>query len=1624
MDSAKSFNAILDRHRSEAASQADIGKRFERLMANFLRTYQVYDGRFSDVWLWDEFPYRSQISGHDIGIDIVARTIEDKFWAVQCKCFAADAYISKRHVDTFLGPSGKEFTDASGNRIGFAARLWLCTTNNWSSEAQAELKNQAIPCQRVSLSDLESAAVDWDLLDLGRRGSEARLKRKELRDHQRDALEACCEEFRNSDKCKITMACGTGKTLASLRIAERMTGGRGLVLFFAPSIALIGQTLKEYSANAAYYLHSICVCSDPQVSKAKRDDDDDLTSVSDLALPATTKVSALVERIQAADSTNSPSLVVIFSTYQSIKVVAEALGVLGKTADLIVCDEAHRTTGVKMPGAAKDESYFVKVHDDAFLKASKRLYMTATPRIFSDNAKSKAGKMSATLCSMDDEAIYGREAYHIGFGEAVDRGLLSDYKVLILTVNNGELSKEAMDELIAGAPKEVEADDITKLIGCVQALSKNMIYEGGHLLKVDPGPMRKAVAFCQTIASSKAITEIFNRVVDAYRESLPPSERNAVLDVASGHVDGGMGASTRDGKMAWLKSAPADEYKCHILTNVRCLSEGIDVPTLDAVMFLSAKSSEIEVVQSVGRVMRRAENKKFGYVIVPVVVPTWVKPEDVLKDHARFKIVWTVLNSIKSHDDRFDSLIRRIELNTSLPDGGGSVLIGGIAHQGGDDESLLAEEGAAQGIKTEDLLAEFRDGPLCREIYARLVTNVGSRRDILSWASDVAKIAEGFKAKITETVKREGPHKEEFDKFLEGLRAAINPAVDDGEAIEMLSQHLITKPVFEALFDNHAFIRNNPVSQAMEGIIGILEPQGFDRDRATLDRFYKSVQIFVSGYDNAFARQKTIVDLYNNFFKIAAPKTVEKLGIVYTPVQVVDFINNSVAEVLRREFGRDISDEGVHVLDPFAGSGTFMARLIESGLIRRDSLERKFAKELHANEIVLLAYYIASVNIEVAFHGAMGEDAPYAPFGGICLTDTFQLHEAGRELLESQRMGKNTARLVEQKRSPVMVVLGNPPWSAGQRSANDNAQNQSYPVLERRIADTYAARSSATLKHSLFDSYCKAIRWSSDRLPSDSGGVVAFVTNGGWLDGNAMDGMRKCLAEEFAKIFVFNLRGNQRTLGELSRREGGKIFGSGSRAPVAISILIKKPGHQGPAEIFHHDVGDYLKREEKLDNLTELRDIYNPRLTWERITPNEAGDWLNQRTDIFSGFCVIGDKKAKEQKTFFTPSYSQGLNTSRASWCYNYSKINLINNIKSSISFYNIMADHVIVAKENKERVDLTQLIDYDPTKFSWDRQQKKDVLSGKKYDFSLDSVRRMIYRPFNKQFGYFNRQLNNCMYLLAKLFPTNRHQNLLICVPGIGVTKDFSTIMINITPDLELIGKSQCFPRYHYEPTKKPGNSLFPTGGEIDGYKRHDAITDCIHKEAAAKYGPEVTKDDLFYYVYGFLHSEDYRAAFSTDLKKSLPRIPLVDGIEVFRAFSKAGRELAELHLNYETVEPYAGAVVTGQESGDFRVGSIKFAKLADKDDKTAIIYNSSIKISGVPLEAYDYVVSGKSALEWLLDRYRVKVDKESGIKNDPNDWAKERDQPRYILDLILSLITVSLETMRIVRELPRLKF
>ena len=1404
---------------------------------------------------------------------------------------------------------------------------------------------------------------------------------------------------------KMIMACGAGKTLASLRIAEELVGTGGRVLYLVPSLSLMSQTVQEWTDNAKLRLRCFAVCSDSQVGKRRprKDDRIDMDAM-DLTLPAMTDPDKLALNVRK----RSPdAMTAVFATYQSTAVIEAAQAIKGKGLqrfDLAICDEAHRTTGGHIPGE-DDPSYFLAVHDNKKIKASRRLYMTATAKIYGPSAQRKAEAVSALLCSMDDEKLYGPLLYEIGFGDAVDQGLLSDYKVIVLAVPEGTAARSLKRGLAEGG--DLRLEEAAKMIGCWRALAKIDSDEFGD----DKAPMRRAIAFCRDIRSSRLVEAAFSRAVDEYQSGSHGEElRKHPCEIR--HVDGTFKADARKNALDWLGGEPTVNG-CHVLTNARCLAEGVDVPALDAILFMHPRKSQIDIVQAVGRVMRRAEGKNLGYVVLPVVIPSGVSPEEALNDNERFRVVWQMLNAIRSHDERFDAMIQRIEMGED-PERLGIVAVSenwSLPRNGGTGTGPGPTCDTKREVEAQAREMKFKFD-LPSAVMAKIVEKCGDRAYWEDWAGDVGKIAQAQISRITSLVDTPSI-KEAFEMFVQELRDDLNDSVSEANAIEMLAQHAVTAPVFEALFGGDGFVKRNAVAKAMQKMLRAIEDENLESENESLHRFYESVRRRVAGAKSDLAQQRIVAELYDKFFRKAFPKTTQRLGIVYTPVEVVDFILHSVQHVLQDEFGTGLGAKGVHVLDPFTGTGTFVTRLLQSGLIERRDMDRKFRSEIHANEIVLLAYYVATANIEKTYGALRGK---HAPFEGICLTDTFTMQT--QDDLVARLMPDNSERRERQKRLPIRVIVGNPPWSAWQKSSDDDNANVEYPDMEARIAETYAARTDAVLKSSLYDTYKMAIRWASDRIGDQ--GVVAYVTNGSWIDGNVDAGIRACLAEEFSSIHVVNLRGNQRTQGELSRREGGKIFGQGSRAPVAITLLVRNPNaaHDG-CRVLYHDIGDYLSREDKLRVLQESLSISGID-AWRRIAPDEHHDWIGQRDKAFKTLYPIGSKETKAGKAddAVFALYSRGMATSRDAYVYNSSPKSCAANGRAMVRDYS----DALSVREEHPTYEIEGVTNQHSSNLRWDRELKNNLGRGRKIRFSRRKVWITQYRPFTKQHCYVEYVLVNNKYQMDRIFPTTDAANQAICVPGIGSTNPFSALMVDAMPDLHLMAFGQCFPRYRYE--RSSGDDMLQ--GRKGELVRVDNIADSAVRLFRARCGTvRVTKDSIFYYVYGVLHAPSYRERFANDLGKELPRIPLPKDGNAFKIFVEAGRKLAKQHLGYDNVRPWAITFAKGGWRPRAGIGAKSWFRVEKtrhpKRDRSLVRYNDHIEISNVPESAWDYQVNGKPAITWVMERQGVSTDTRSGIVNDANDYAIETmGDPAYPLKLLARTIRVSVETVSIVNRLP----
>lgn len=1571
------FDELVNQIDENLDKQRDRGTAFEKMVVAYLKNEPAYKQKFEDVWMLNEVPAKYEISKRDTGVDIVAKDYDGNLTAVQAKFYKGK--VSKAGIDSFVAETGK---------AKYSAGILVSSTDDWNRNAKAELEDTTKPFSIIGLSQLRHAHFDWQKFEFAKENKDlSDRKPKQLRNYQTTAIDNSLKYFATHDRGKLIMAPGTGKTFTSLKIAEALMRKQKKdsfnVLYLVPSIQLLSQTLFSWNNDVSDSIHmtSFSVVSDTKANKKKSKEDDDL-GAKDIGFEPTTNVQDLVDHYKLVEEHKLPSdMRVVFSTYQSIKVVEDAQKLGYPEFDLIIADEAHRTTGAK---ALNEDSTFTEVHSNTNVKAKLRLYQTATPKIYDQNAKKKAKENSIVVASMDDKSIYGDEIFRLGFGDAVAQGILTDYKVSVLAVSESYVNKD-MQKLMS-ADNQLKVDDIGKIIGVWNA----MVKRDGITGEITGAPMKRAIAFTDTIKHSKTISNEFNQVVNDYLDS--DSDDNTISEnsfhVDVHHVDGGLNALEKETQIDWLGNDDIEENRARVLSNVRFLTEGIDVPNLDAIIFFSPKKSQVDIVQAVGRIMRRADDKEYGYIILPIVVANGVDPNIALDNDKKYKQVWQVLNALRSTDERFDAEVNTLDLNKKK-----SGRINFIGVDSSPKKSVTEEEGKDNEPESKQLSFIPEDWMEMRDaFYGKVVKHVGDRRYLEDWSKDVADIATMYVRRIKDLINSNQGAKLAFNKFIKSLRFNINDSIDQEQAIEMLAQHLITEPVFNALFSSYDFVRNNAVSKSMNDIISAFKVFGFAKEQEQLKPFYDSVKLRASGIDNIQGKQTFIIQLYNSFFKTAFPRVTESMGIVFTPVEVVDFIVHSVDWALNKYFGKSLASKNVHILDPFTGTGTFITRTLyylkekmDEGKITYDDILRKYTHELHANEIVLLSYYIAAINIEAVFDEINGPDRGYKPFDGIVLTDTFESTE--REgTLDDDMFGTNNERLKKQQEVPITAIISNPPYSAKQRDANENNTNVHYSFLEKRISNTFVKYSETGNSSATYDSYIKAIRWAADRI--EQKGIIGFVTNGSFIDSTSSDGLRYCLYNEFNHLYIFNLRGNQRTSGETSKKEGGKIFGSGSRAPIAISILIKDKSEKH--EIFYHDIGDYLSRSDKLKIIKSNGNINE--LNWNLISPDINNDWINQRDERYKNYASLNNKNNLEESVFKVSAIGSG--TYRDVWVSGFSKQSVLSNSACMINNYN---SEVIKEGGQDKKPSMR-----DYSKIKWTTNLEKKFMNGNKLKYKPNLVTCEIYRPFTKKWLMYDPDLVERPGLYMKKWGS---KNVAIVTTGRSTSKGFSVIVTDVIPDRNLMsGGSQGFLKYDNESSSE---NLFA----------FDNLN--ITREQCKKFN--LNSNDLFYYVYGILNSEEYQSKYKNDLTKDIARIPIVKNKE---KYVEIGKKMMNLHLNYETVPMYDKCQITYTGEPSYKVKKMKFAKKRNDEgklekDRSTIIFNDSITIDAIPEKAYQYIVNGKSAIEWIMDQYQVKTDKKSGITDDPNDYS---DDPKYIFNLLLRIINVSVQTVDLINQLPPL--
>ncbi|GHP46743.1 hypothetical protein VN0223_11960 [Helicobacter pylori] len=1007
----------------------------------------------------------------------------------------------------------------------------------------------------------------------------------------------------------------------------------------------------------------------------------------------------------------------------------------------------------------------------------------------------------------------------------------------------------------------------------------------------------------------------------------------------------------------------------------------------------------VDIIQAVGRVMRKAKHKKRGYIILPIALEeSEIKNLDEAVNNTNFKNIWKVIKALRSHDP---SLVDEATFREKIKVFGSDDNNNDETNQ--DDEKPTkdkTEQDPKQAQKTLFDAILLQD--LANAVYNVMPTKLGDRNYWENFAKKTGNIARTLNNRLKDIFEK---NPEFFHGFLDSLRGNIHQSIKEDEALDMITSHIITKPVFDAIFGDNI---KNPISKALDKMVEKLSDLGLQGETKDLKNLYESVKTEAMHAKSQKSQQELIKNLYNTFFKEAFKKQSEKLGIVYTPIEVVDFILRATNGILKKHFHTDFNDQNITIFDPFTGTGSFIARLLskENGLISDEALKEKFLNHCFAFDIVLLAYYIALINITQA---AQNRDSSLKNFKNIALTDSLDIYEEKNDKgvldffkdLEENKEIKST-----MEKQNIRVIIGNPPYSAGSKSENDNNQNLSHPKLEKRVYEKYGKNSTAKVGATTRDTLIQSIYMASELLKDK--GVLGFVVNGGFIDSKSGDGFRKCVAKEFVHLYVLNLRGNARTSGETFKKEGGKIFDSGSRATIAVIFFVKDASVKNSA-IHYYDIGDYLKREAKLNLLANFENLDS--VPFETITPNAKGDWINQREDGFEKLIPLKRDKKLQNPSIFDIN-SMGVGSGRDPWVYNFSPNALKSSVQKCIDTYNadLKRFNMHFREAFKQRTKGVKPgdrykhlndkeITTDKTKIAWTQNLKMQLIKGKKLDdFSQEKISVSLYRPFNKQYFYYERELSWSFYLMKKIFPNKDAQNVVINT-GVGNGKDFSALVSDFISSCDLISHNQAYPLYCYDDL---GNRHYAISGyALNLFRKHYEDN-------------SIAEEEIFYYIYAILHHKGYLEKYKNSLAKEAPRIALSQD---FKELSVLGKELAKLHLNYESEELHASVeyktLMNAEEKGYYDVET-----MTKKGDR--IIYNQNITITKIPQKAFEYVVNGKSAIDWVIERYQKTRDKDSLIENNPNDYKGGK----YVFELLCRVIKLSEKSVDLIEKISEKRF
>ena len=1603
---------------------------FKQIIKEFFSKSPKYKSTIEKVYLWSEWKNNW---GQDIGIDLVAQTSDKEFIAIQCKFHTKETKLSKGDLEGLLAVSNKKFND-NGQEKNFTRSYLVTTSQDITTNAEKATENQAISCSIINYNDLLEANIYWDTKKLSSSSLNEELapygtfikekEQKKLRKYQLQAVESVYKGFTEveededdeeesepkiANKGKLVMACGTGKTITALKIIEKLKSKQ--VLFLVPSLSLLDQTVEEFNQERKTKQKHLIVCSDKTIKTTQETDD----LLEEIKIPATTNV----EKIKNFLAEETEAIKVIFSTYQSLDKVEEAQKLLIsrggggggnfleenqsisqiKPFDLVICDEAHRTTGAEKGGN------WQKIHNEEKIRRKKTLFMTATPRIYKERAKKQAREQALEVFSMDDKEKYGELFHSYYFTQAIREENLSDYKVVILTIPSGEENEDF--NFVNHIGKEgVQRDllNFLKLDKITQKEQKIHIVNSQKILKeeivtVDKEKINKLICFTNSIKKSKKV-----------QKDLESRE-----DTESDHIDGTMTGNQRKNRISWLRE---NSNKIKILSNAQCLAEGVNIPSVNGILFAEPKKSQIQVVQAVGRAIRKAEGKKYGYVVLPIIVPIDQNPDSFLND-SNYNHIWQVLKALRTHDKKIGFEIDTIKPpDYTCPQCGEPRPCECPCYQCGEKPCVCVVE---QELSFEE------------KLYLKILEKVGDKKYLENWIGDIEKVGKDLLKKVRKEKKENENFKQAFNRFHSEFKKTINKTITVHNINVMLVQQLLTEPIFQALFPNKNILGNNPIYKEVEKLISYLSFTKKELREGELKDFYQDIKDRVKGLESFEDKQAFLNELYEKFFKKFDSKEAEQKGLVYTPQEIVRFMIRITDDIVYKHFKTNLEDNNINIIDPFTGTGNFIVNILryfhKNKKLSKKIIQENFLNNLHFNEIMLFPYYIACVNIEYYYQDTTGYEDN---FTGAVLVDTFTtLEEKGKTGILEGMGNENTERIEKQKKLPFKVIITNPPYRAGQTRGHSDNQNINYKYLDERIKKTYVKEMLQKGKHMLLDYYIRAFRWASDKIQNT--GIIAFISNNQFLNTSSFSGFRISLEKEFSHIYHFDLKGNCRHLSkEDIKKQGQNVFNI--MTGVGITILVKNAEAKEQGKINLYRIDDYTTKEQKLEilnNFDSLKDIL-----LKEITPQES-IWINPPKKEFKRFVPLGNKELKNSKEepqgviFY--KYSSGISTSRDIWAYDYGKEDLEVKISSMIKEYNRQLEEAQKVKQEGKVYKLER----DIKKIKWSGDLEKVFNKGIEIDYDKEKIRETIYRPFSKQFLYYDKILNNSVYQIPKIFPTQKPRNLILGITGKGQGDFYSLVSSSIPNYFE---KEQYFPYYFYHPIEKINKQeRLNFGKELDQeiivnnfgetlIKRENITNWALNYFQEQYKNPSITKWDIFYYCYGILHSEEYKETYKNDLFREIARIPILKTYQDFKKTSDIGKTLADMHANYEEIKPNEeyfeveehNLLKKKEELGDrfYRVQKMKLAKKKETQEYFSLVYNENITISHIPKEIDNYKISGRNVLAWLIANYQVK-ELDNGYIKDPNNYKGSK----YIFDLVLKLISLAIESDKLIKQVPKIK-